>query len=178
MISHPHYRMHTLHTYTDTHTYTHIHTPTHSRYPACEPLCMQCFLDLTLLCIPYYERENCNGSVFSASEPCAQVKIYTLYSSAWLAHTHTWLAPNFPLSLPTSAWRSVQIICGFVRFALFLFILYKITQFATAEQNFSMLNACLGSQKKRVERERKRERDRSMILTNSLEFTLFDFLLN
>lgn len=150
MISHPHYRMHTLHT----HTYTDIHThlPTHESYPACMPLCMQCFLDLTLLCIPYYERENCNGSVFSACEPCAQVnRIYTLYSSAWLAHTQTRLAPTYPLSLPTFAWRSVQIICGFVKFALFLFILYKITQFATAEKHFSMLNARLGSQKEEEE---------------------------
>lgn len=155
-----------------THTCIHGHTYIH---PACMPLCMQCFLDLTLLCIPYCERENCNGSVFSASEPCAQVRIYTLYSSAWLAHTQTRLSPTYPLSLPTFAWRSVQIICGFVKFALFLFILYKITQFATAEKHFSMLNARLGSQK---EAGRGGRGLSCMILTNSLEGSLVDFLLN
>lgn len=64
---------------------------------------------------------------------------------------HGWhtLAPTLALTLtpllllPTLAWRSVQIICGFVKFAQFLF-LYKIAHFATAEHDFGVLNARLG----------------------------------
>lgn len=138
-----------------THTYIHghTHTPTYTRkLPSMYAFVYAMLFGFNTPLHSLLRKGKLQWQRVSACEPCAQVnRIYTLYSSAWLAHTQTRLAPTYPLSLPTFAWRSVQIICGFVKFALFLFILYKITQFATAEKHFSMLNARLGSQKEEEE---------------------------